>query len=92
MREHLKLDDSSPRSGRMANLPTFTTTFRRETYSDILPTNSELSAAGKIVVVTGAGGQIGKSICKAFVAAHAQYIAMLDIYGDSLRLAKTDAV
>ena len=74
----------------MANLPSFTKTFHRDVYPGISPTRPELSAVGKIVVVTGAGGQIGKATCKAFARAGAKHIAMLDLNGGNLQTAKAD--
>ena len=74
----------------MANLPFFTETFHRETYPGISPTRPEQSAAGKVIVVTGAGGKIGKAICKAFARANAQCVGMLDVDSKRLRNAKTD--
>lgn len=46
--------------------------------------------AGKVVVVTGAGGQIGKAICKAFARAGAKHVAMLDVNGENLQIAKAE--
>lgn len=37
----------------------FTKTMRRELYPEIDPTNPELTAAGKTVLITGATGGIG---------------------------------
>ncbi|KAJ9615905.1 hypothetical protein H2200_001982 [Cladophialophora chaetospira] len=74
----------------MANLPSFTKTFHRDVYPDISPMRPELSAAGKIIAVTGAGGQIGKATCKAFGRAGAKHIAMLDLNGGNLQTAKAE--
>ncbi|KEF57399.1 uncharacterized protein A1O9_05316 [Exophiala aquamarina CBS 119918] len=74
----------------MANLPSFTKTFHRDVYPGISPTRPELSAVGKIVAVTGAGGQIGKATCKAFARAGAKHIIMLDLNLDNLQTAKTE--
>lgn len=74
----------------MANLPSFTQQFHREPYGAISPSRPELSAKGKVIVVTGAGGMIGKTICKAFTSAGADYVAMLDVNEHSLHLARED--
>ena len=57
--------------------PTFTKTFHHEPYGDIDPTNSSLSAAGKVVLVTGGGRSIGKSITTAFAKAGARAIVII---------------
>jgi NAD(P)-dependent dehydrogenase (short-subunit alcohol dehydrogenase family) len=74
----------------MANLPSFTKTFHRDVYPGISPTRPGLSAVGKVVVVTGAGGQIGKATCKAFARAGAKHVAMLDLNGGNLQTAKAE--
>ncbi|KIW22233.1 uncharacterized protein PV07_12139 [Cladophialophora immunda] len=74
----------------MANLPSFTRTFHRDAYPAISPTRPELSAAGKVVIVTGAAGRIGKATCIAFARAGAQYVAMLDLDRESLQRAKAE--
>lgn len=74
----------------MAQLPSFTKTFHRDVYPGISPKRPELSAAGKVIVVTGAGGGIGRAICKAFAKAGAKHVAMIDLNGETLRLAKAE--
>ncbi|EXJ70976.1 uncharacterized protein A1O5_05969 [Cladophialophora psammophila CBS 110553] len=74
----------------MANLPSFTRTFHRDTYPAISPMRPEQSAAGKVVIVTGAAGRIGKATCIAFARAGAQHVAMLDLDGDNLQKAKAE--
>ena len=74
----------------MANLPSFTKTFHRAPYPAISTTRPELSAAGRVVIVTGAAGQIGKAICKAFARAGAPHVAMLDLDGGNLQKAKIE--
>lgn len=74
----------------MANLPAFTETFHRDTYPAISPLRPELSTAGKVVIVTGAAGKIGKATCKAFAQAGAQHVAMLDLDEQRLQRAKAE--
>jgi NAD(P)-dependent dehydrogenase (short-subunit alcohol dehydrogenase family) len=74
----------------MAGGPSFTKTFHRDAYPEISPTRPELSAAGKVVVITGAGGGIGRATCRAFATAQAKHIAMLDLSGENLQTAKAE--
>lgn len=74
----------------MAALPSFTTRFHRDAYPDIWPTRPALSAAGKVVIITGAAGQIGKATCKAFARAGAQHVVMLDLDLGGLQAAKLE--
>lgn len=59
-------------------LPHFTAKFHHEPYDAILPTRPELSAAGKVVVVTGSASGIGKATATAFVQAGAKALVILD--------------
>jgi NAD(P)-dependent dehydrogenase (short-subunit alcohol dehydrogenase family) len=52
----------------------FTKTFHRESYAAISPTQPHLSQAGRTVLVTGAGGGIGKAIAQAFATASAERV------------------
>jgi NAD(P)-dependent dehydrogenase (short-subunit alcohol dehydrogenase family) len=74
----------------MANLPSFTKTFHRDPYLAISPMRPELSAVGKVIIVTGAAGQIGKATCKAFALARAQHVVMLDLHEENLQKAKAE--
>lgn len=74
----------------MSNLPSFTKNFYRDPYPAISPTRPELSAAGKVVIVTGGAGYIGKALCKAFVHAQAQDVILLDLNDASLQKAKAE--
>ncbi|MCJ1305339.1 hypothetical protein MMC08_008153 [Hypocenomyce scalaris] len=55
----------------------FTPTYHKKPYATISPTLPALSAAGKIVVVTGGSQGIGLAITDAFAAAGASHIAIL---------------
>ena len=56
--------------------PTFTETFHREVYPAIDPTRPELSAAGKVVLISGGGQGIGAAIAKNFAKAGASDIVI----------------
>ncbi|KAL2833847.1 hypothetical protein BDW59DRAFT_179494 [Aspergillus cavernicola] len=57
--------------------PSFTTVWHNESYSDISPTRPELSAAGKTVIITGAGSGIGRATAISFSRAGASKIILL---------------
>lgn len=58
-------------------LPSLTATWHNDTYPAINPTNQNLSAEGKTVVVTGGGRGIGAEIARAFAIAGAGHVALL---------------
>ncbi|UQC73595.1 short chain dehydrogenase [Colletotrichum lupini] len=58
-------------------LPSVTPTWRNDTYEAISPSRPELSAAGKTIIVAGAGSGIGRETALAFAAAGAARVSLL---------------
>ncbi|GKT46421.1 short chain dehydrogenase citE [Colletotrichum spaethianum] len=58
-------------------LPSITPTWRNDTYDAISPSRPELSAAGKTVIVAGAGSGIGRETALAFASAGAARVILL---------------
>ncbi|KAF2138915.1 uncharacterized protein K452DRAFT_254914 [Aplosporella prunicola CBS 121167] len=54
-----------------------TKAMRRDLYPAVDPHNPNLSAKGKVVIVTGAGGGIGSSVAKAWAQADAEAILLV---------------
>jgi len=72
----------------------FTSTVHRTPYAAISPTRSQLSKAGKTVLVTGGGSGIGKAIARNFALASAATVIIVARQADRLEdaseeLAKT---
>ncbi|KAI1447660.1 hypothetical protein F5Y02DRAFT_432303 [Annulohypoxylon stygium] len=65
--------------------PCPTATWRNDTYEAISPLRSELSAAGKTVVVIGAGSRVGRETALAFATAGVAHIALLGRTEDTLK-------
>ncbi|KAL2802253.1 hypothetical protein BJX63DRAFT_438070 [Aspergillus granulosus] len=57
--------------------PAFTTVWHDESYADISPLHPELSAMGKTVIITGAGGSIGRATAISFDHVSASNIVLL---------------
>ena len=57
--------------------PSLTAEWHNDTYAAIDPKKPALSAAGKTVIVTGAGAGIGRETTRAYAAAGASSIALL---------------
>ncbi|TIA77071.1 NAD(P)-binding protein [Aureobasidium pullulans] len=55
----------------------FTKSLRRDVYPAINPKNPELNAAGKVVLITGAGGGIGGETARAWAIAGAEGIILV---------------
>jgi NAD(P)-dependent dehydrogenase (short-subunit alcohol dehydrogenase family) len=72
---------------KVPSFASFTSTWHGSPYDHISPSRSELSAAGRTVVVTGGGTGIGKAIAKAFAQAGASSVAILGRREDRLRAA-----
>ncbi|KAK2049810.1 short chain dehydrogenase [Colletotrichum somersetense] len=58
-------------------LPSVTPTWRNDTYDAISPSRPELTAAGKTIVVVGAGSGIGRETALAFASAGAARVILL---------------
>jgi NAD(P)-dependent dehydrogenase (short-subunit alcohol dehydrogenase family) len=67
--------------------PSFTKTWHNKPYAQISPVRPELSAAGKVVFVTGGATGIGLATSIAFAQAGAKTIAIFGRRADKLKLA-----
>ncbi|GME60381.1 uncharacterized protein LTHEOB_30 [Neofusicoccum parvum] len=62
-----------------------TKVMRRGPYAAIDPENPSLSAAGKVVIVTGAGGGVGSKVAKAWSQAGAEAVVLVGRSADALK-------
>lgn len=69
--------------------PSATPSWHNDTYSAISPQRPELSAAGKTVVITGAGSGIGRATAAAFAAAGASKVVLLGRSAEPLNETKS---
>lgn len=74
----------------MPRFPSFTKTWHNTTYDDIDETQASLTAAGKVVLVTGGGQGIGKAIAILFARAGARSIVILGRTETNLLSAKSE--
>ncbi|PWY96632.1 putative NADP(+)-dependent dehydrogenase [Aspergillus sclerotioniger CBS 115572] len=58
-------------------LPSLTPTWHNDTYPSISPSRPELTAAGKTIIITGAGGSIGRATALSFCRAGASKIILV---------------
>lgn len=63
-------------SGNKIRWPSFTKTFHHKPYPAIEPTQSSLSAKGRVVLITGAGSGIGQATAIAFAQANAKVVVL----------------
>ena len=70
--------------------PSLTKTWHSKSYSAIDPSRSELSAKGRVIAITGAGGSVGAATALAFANAGASKIAVIGRREELLRNTKKD--
>ena len=71
--------------------PSFTSTYHRESYPAIDPTRPELSAQGKVILISGGSRGIGAAITSAFARAGARDIIITGRDRESLEATKAKA-
>jgi NAD(P)-dependent dehydrogenase (short-subunit alcohol dehydrogenase family) len=72
------------------DLPRFTSTYHHKPYISIDPTRPNLSAKGKVVVVTGGASGIGRATSHAFVIAGVKDLVILDRDSENLHKVKAE--
>ena len=65
--------------------PSFTETYHHSPYSAIDPTRPELSAKGKVILVSGAGSGVGAATALAFAKAGAKAIGLIGRRAEALK-------
>lgn len=74
----------------MPPFPSLTNQWHSQAYPAIDPTRPELSAKGKVIVITGGGGSIGGATALAFAKAGAERIAIIGRRDGPLQKTKTE--
>jgi NAD(P)-dependent dehydrogenase (short-subunit alcohol dehydrogenase family) len=73
-----------------APFPSFTKSYHQSPYPDIATDNPAVSAAGKVVFITGGGGGIGRAIAAAFIDAGATAVLLVGRTESTLKEAKSE--
>ncbi|CAG8983706.1 hypothetical protein HYALB_00006275 [Hymenoscyphus albidus] len=84
-RKTLHWIDKPNHHGSPINIPTYTKKWHTQPTSSISPLRPELSAKGKVIVITGGGSGIGLSVAKAFAQAGASQIGIIGRREDILK-------
>ena len=72
------------------DLPRFTSTYHNKPYASIDPTRPNLSAKGKVVMITGGASGIGRATSHAFAIAGVKDLIILDRDSENLAIVKEE--